>query len=154
MAPSFMTKVKNFPACDNDKLDESHRSYQVYKMHQILRNYKMNKHTKQTCDSNKMLLYAKKKTDIITDNLSNEERVVLTELRSNTKILIQRPDKGAGVIGLDRGEYFKKLNDPTSDPWRFATHDFSTLRYTMLIKIDQKSNIFRKLCALYACKGC
>ena len=64
-----------------------------------------------------------KKPDTTKDNLSKEEHVALKKLKSNNEIVVQRPDKGAGVVILDKKDYDNKLLELISDPSKFATCD-------------------------------
>ena len=51
--------------------------------------------------------------------LSKEEETAFKKLRQNDKIVICRPDKGNGVVLLDRTEYIKKLEDILADTSKF-----------------------------------
>ena len=44
-------------------------------------------------------------------NLSKEEIIALRNLHKQENIVICRPDKGNGVVVLDRSEYLRKLKD-------------------------------------------
>ena len=54
----------------------------------------------------------------LTKNLLRKYRV-LNKLRNNNDILIARPDKGNGVVILDRQFYMSKIYDIVSDESKF-----------------------------------
>ena len=53
------------------------------------------------------------------DVLSHSEKQAITTLRRNNEIIIQRPDKGGGVVVMDRSAYEEKLSSLISDPSKF-----------------------------------
>ena len=65
---------------------------------------------------NRLFFLQENNTDNTKDNLSKEEHVALKELKSKNEIVLQRPDKGAGVIILDMRDHDSKLLDLFSYP--------------------------------------
>jgi hypothetical protein len=62
-------------------------------------------------------------------NLSKSELDTFKLLRKNTSIVICKPDKGNGVVVLDRSDYNAKLMKLISDPTKFVElHDDPTMK--------------------------
>ena len=63
----------------------------------------------------------KNTTDHSKDSITKEERAALKNLRNNKEIVIQRPDKGGGVVVMDSEYYNSKLGEIVSDVTKFET---------------------------------
>ena len=59
--------------------------------------------------------YANVKQDRSMFLLGKEHLVAICKLRSNVDIIITRPDKGAGVVLLERSDYIAKMIDILGD---------------------------------------
>ena len=53
--------------------------------------------------------------------LSQKHRDALRELNTNASIVIAKPDKGSGVVVMDKLDYVTKMNDIISDTTKFQT---------------------------------
>ena len=76
----------------------------------------------------------RKSTDTSHDNLTSEERQAIKSLRENPDIVIQRPDKGGGVVVMNRSDYNDKLKTLISDSNKFEE-----------IAVDQNKIIKKKI---------
>ena len=78
-----------------------------------------------------------------------KKHVILKRLRSNKQILILKPDKGSGIVILNRNHYDKMLNDMISDQSKFKKlkSDPTKLRegqlQRYLLSLNKK-NVFSK----------
>ncbi|CAF1274644.1 unnamed protein product [Didymodactylos carnosus] len=59
-----------------------------------------------------------------THDLSAKYRGILKALASDKSIIIYKPDKGRGIVILDRAEYIEKMNDIVSDTKTFRKITF------------------------------
>ena len=86
--------------------------------------------------------------------MTPEQYSVLKGLRNNQEIVIQRPDKGGGVVVMDAESYATKLQSLISDPEKFqkcSNAQISSVK-TEINKIakkykdnDQTKHIFKNL---------
>ena len=53
------------------------------------------------------------------DPLTNDEKDALKSLKNNKEIVIQRPDKGGGVVIMNDNKYRTLLNNIVNDPTKF-----------------------------------
>ena len=58
--------------------------------------------------------------DVSRDNLTQAQHRALKSLQRNEDIVVKRPDKGGGVVIMDRHDYNSKLENLISDPSKFA----------------------------------
>ena len=63
--------------------------------------------------------YANARIDRTGFPLSREELNVYKELKSNADIVISRPDKGNGVVILNKQDYLRKMDKILSDQTKF-----------------------------------
>uniref|UniRef100_A0AA85J158 Uncharacterized protein n=1 Tax=Trichobilharzia regenti TaxID=157069 RepID=A0AA85J158_TRIRE len=56
----------------------------------------------------------------VRNHLTKRHREELKQLRDNKDLLITRPDKGAGVVLLNRRDYIEKMNDILSNEDKFS----------------------------------
>ena len=64
--------------------------------------------------------------------LSNDQKDALYSLRNDPNIIITRPDKGNGVVILNRCDYVNKMYDISNDVSKFlpCNHDTSLASFT------------------------
>ena len=62
----------------------------------------------------------------------------LKELSSNKNLIITHPDKGNGVVILNKTDYIKKMNDILEDETKFLQSDADL--FTTLLKYEDKTN--------------
>ena len=77
-------------------------------------------------------------------NLSNEERKGLKYLMEDKSIVITRPDKGNGVVILDKGDYTGKVETILSDTSKFRKLNCDLFKLTIR-KEDRLKNLLKKL---------
>ena len=65
--------------------------------------------------------YANARIDWTGFPLSKEELAVIRELRRNENVVISRPDKGNGVVVLNKADYLKKMEAILADEKKFHT---------------------------------
>ena len=67
--------------------------------------------------------------------LSNDQKEVLYSLRNDPNIIIARPDKGIGIVILNRCDYANKMYDILNDVSKFlpCNHDTSLLNQSYQI---------------------
>ena len=51
------------------------------------------------------------KSNNLNNNLNDEELAAIKSLRSNQNLIICKPDKGNGVVVLNKKEYVDKMNE-------------------------------------------
>ena len=66
--------------------------------------------------------------------LTQDEKRAIKSLKNNKEIVIQRPDKGGGVVILDRQYYHDRLLNLISDPDKFSTSS-----------LDQSDNLKKEI---------
>ena len=64
----------------------------------------------------------------------------LKELTSNKEVIVCKPDKGRGVVLLDRSTYINKITEIISDATKFELLSIEMEKYTT--KIEDKINNF------------
>ena len=74
--------------------------------------------------------------DASKQNLSPDESRALKSLRNNGDIVLQRPDKGGGVVIMNKTDYVDKLRTLISDPTKFA-HSNAGQSETVKTKVNQ-----------------
>ena len=72
--------------------------------------------------------------------LTEEEKSALKTLSKNKSIIITRPDKGNGVVLLDKEEYIHKVNVILSDSSKFELVDKEDIK--ILFTLETKINNF------------
>lgn len=76
--------------------------------------------------------------------LTKEEHCALKSLKNDDSIIITRPDKGNGVVLLDKSDYIQKVHDILNDKSKFTR--ISECVFSKLIHTEDKINNFlRKL---------
>ena len=68
----------------------------------------------------------------------------LKELASNKEVIVCKPDKGRGVVLLDRSTYINKITEIISDASKFELLSVEMEKYTTKIE-DKINNFLRKL---------
>ena len=71
-----------------------------------------------------------------------EDVNILKNLGSNNNLVITKPDKGNGVVLLDRDVYISKMNSILSDNSKFSPVDDSNGRYRLIFRTEDKINRF------------
>ena len=85
----------------------------------------------------------RKNIDSSRDNLTNDERKAIKSLRENPDIVIQRPDKGGGVVVMNRSDYNAKLENLISNSNKFQ--EITVEQDKQNTKIKKKINDIAKL---------
>lgn len=80
---------------------------------------------------------------------SKEDVDSLKSLSSNDRIVVCKPDKGRGVVIIDKDTYLTQMNKILSDATKFELLDVSFSKYTIKIE-DKINNFLRKLKSLKA----
>ena len=62
---------------------------------------------------------------------SQEELNILKDLRNDSKIVIMKPDKGNGVVILDKHDYNKKMDEILSDTSKFELLNDDAIKITL-----------------------
>ena len=73
-----------------------------------------------------------------------EELNTLKDLRSDNSIVIMKPDKGNGVVILNKGEYHKKMDEILADTSKFEFLDDDAVKLT-LKRENQAKALLKKL---------
>ena len=73
---------------------------------------------------------------------SKEDIKLLQNLKNDNKIVIVKPDKGNGIVILDRNDYNKKMNDILQDNTKFQRLNDDPVKLTL-----QRENQLKKLLA-------
>ena len=73
--------------------------------------------------------------------LKKEDLTILKSLGTNSDLVITKPDKGNGVVLLDRTSYIAKMDHILSDSSKFKPID-STNWYKLIFKTEDKINRF------------
>ena len=82
----------------------------------------------------------------IPNGLTNEEHEALLGLSKDQTIIILRPDKGNGVVILNRIDYDEKINNLLADQTKFKKLDTNTDKLKLILKLEGKLTRFlRKL---------
>ena len=83
---------------------------------------------------------------IFTDN----DVILLKTFGSNRIIVVCKPDKGRGVVIIDKAKYIEKVTEIVSDATKFSKITIPVEKYTR--KIEDKLNIFlrsiKNMCSL------
>ncbi|XP_050508877.1 uncharacterized protein LOC126886076 [Diabrotica virgifera virgifera] len=79
-------------------------------------------------------------------NLTKEEFNALRNLQKNKNIIIIRPDKGNGIVILDRLNYVEKLNNILSDNTKFINIPFNNL-FKLMLSFEDNSRKKLKNCS-------
>ena len=74
-------------------------------------------------------------------NINTKEMVnIINAIKKNNKIVIAKPDKGSGIVLLDKKEYLDKINEILNDSTKFVklgqTSEFDNLNKTENSTID------------------
>ena len=69
--------------------------------------------------------------------LKHEEFHALKTLRANDNIVLQRPDKGGGVVIMNKTDYEDKLLNLISDPTKFTSNCTAKQSESIKSKINQ-----------------
>ena len=77
---------------------------------------------------------------------SKEDIKLLDNLKNDNNIVIVKPDKGNGVVILDRNDYNKKMNDILQDNTKFQRLNDDPVKLTL-----QRENQLKKLAFLTPC---
>ena len=81
----------------------------------------------------------------VPSNMSQEEFRALTKLRKDKNIVVLKPDKGNGVVVMDKTSYLEKMDAIISDNTKFEKQDQVDI-YELSIKLeDRLTRILRKL---------
>ena len=67
---------------------------------------------------------------------------LLKSLGKDPNLIITRPDKGKGVVLLNRNDYLQKMNSILSDRSKFSILPSSTNTYKLTLKLEDKINRF------------
>ena len=81
---------------------------------------------------------------IFSPIFSNSDRNEIKKLALNKNIVVTKPDKGRGVVILDRNVYVEKLTHIISDTSKFVQIKESIQTYSLRIE-DKINNFLRKL---------
>ena len=74
-------------------------------------------------------------------NIPREQYVALVNLSKNKDISITNPDKGSGVVILNRTDYIKKMEEIVNDTTKFKVHNDQDL-YQISRRIERKVRKF------------
>ena len=74
-------------------------------------------------------------------NIPREQYVALVNLSKNKDIIITKPDKGSGVVILNRTDYIKKMEVIVNDTTKFKVHNDQDL-YQVSRRIERKVRKF------------
>ena len=74
-------------------------------------------------------------------NIPREQYVALVNLSKNKDIIITNPDKGSGVVILNRTDYIKKMEEIVNDTTKFKVHNDQDL-YQVSRRIERKVRKF------------
>ena len=103
----------------------------------------------EVCDSLKhtaKTLFLKAKRFSRSFLFRKHDYILLKELKSDSTIIITRPDKGRGVVLLDKSTYISKMNTILSDTSKFTTLPHHTDKYKLVLQQEDSINRFlRKL---------
>ena len=109
-------------------------------------NFNFNNLTKNVADLfNHNFSYAKKyKYYSLSPVFNASDLDTLKDLKTDKDILISRPDKGRGVVILNKNDYYTKVNDILSNSSTFKLIKEDTL--PMIFKLEDKINrLLRKI---------
>ena len=70
--------------------------------------------------------------------LTDTQKKTLAKLADDKDIIILRPDKGRGVVLLNKADYIHQVTDTLSDPTKFATIDSDI--YRLNLRLEDKLN--------------
>ena len=85
-----------------------------------------------------------KKNKVMCSVFKPSDFSILKRLKNNHSVIITRPDKGHGVVLLNRSDYISKLTNILSDSSKFIA--LNTDPFQLVLKIEDKLNCFlRKL---------
>ncbi|XP_063603275.1 uncharacterized protein LOC134779202 [Penaeus indicus] len=79
-----------------------------------------------------------------TSSISKDDLLLLNDLSKNKDIIVTRPDKGQGMVILNKSDYIEKMKNILSDKTKFIQieDDCTSL---IIKKEDQLNNMLRKL---------
>ena len=81
---------------------------------------------------------------VFSSVFSRQDILQLKEFAKNKDIIVCKPDKGRGVVILDKDTYVAKMIDLISDRTKFENISISIKKYTLKIE-DKIKKILRKL---------
>ena len=88
--------------------------------------------------------YGFKSYKIFSSVFTKKDIVDLKNLAANKNIIVSKPDKGRGVVLVDRAQYVESMNDIISDRSKFEIVDVPVEKYCTRIE-DKINNFLRKL---------
>ncbi|XP_069976323.1 uncharacterized protein, partial [Penaeus vannamei] len=98
-----------------------------------LPNLRLSGERKSTCEN-----------EITQDGISTNDLKTLKDLSKNPDVIITKPDKGQGVVLMNRSDYVKKVDDILKDKTKFS--QIPNKPESLIIKNEDKLNSFlRKL---------
>ena len=75
---------------------------------------------------------------------SKDEVDIINNLKNDNNIFIMKPDKGNGVVIIDRSDYYKKMDDILSDTNKFRKLDVDPITHSIRQE-NQVKNFLREL---------
>ena len=94
---------------------------------------------KQSADLN---LKNSKPLPIFNNFFNKQDLQLLKNLSKNINLIITRPDKGRGVVILNKKDYIDKVTAVISDTTKFTPLDINTDIYKLSIQLEDKNNRF------------
>jgi len=88
--------------------------------------------------------YNFKSSKVFSSVFTRDDIAELKKLGRNNDVVVCKPDKGSGVVIVDRSVYVQSMTSIISDPTKFIPIDIPVSKYTM--KVEDKINyLLRKL---------
>ncbi|KAG1682668.1 hypothetical protein GQR58_010742 [Nymphon striatum] len=81
---------------------------------------------------------------IFSPIFSNDDYRILRSLSTDKSIIISKPDKGRGVVLVNKDTYINRMTDIISDPSKFSPINEPILKFSMKIE-DKINNFLRKI---------
>ena len=86
--------------------------------------------------------YSFKSCKVFSPIFNSNDMQIMKELGKDQNIVICSPDKGKGVVILDKVDYIAKMNDIISDTSKFVKVIVTSSTFSIIIKIEDKINRF------------
>jgi hypothetical protein len=118
---SLLNKGLNF--CVKRPIREIDKKLEMEKLFMSILEKRQSKQISITSEDNfktKLKCFGIKHDPPDSEVLTREERNAIKTLRDDKCIIIQRPDKGGGVVIMDKEKYDSKLSAIISDPEKFV----------------------------------